>query len=376
MKSVVPIMREREPFPVGLADISVRIADRAGAVDAGEATLREDFDALRDAGVFTAALPEGSGGADLGLTAASVPQTCDLLRALGRANLCIARIVEGHINAVKLVHLHGTPEMRNAVFARVSEGAIMGVWGADAGPPVSLEEAGQRWTIRGAKRFASGLGDVSLAVVPLRDTQGRSQLVVVPVDEEERADPSTWTVSGMRGTVSGTYDLDGISVSHADLLGEPDDYQREPWFEGGIWRYCAAHVGGAEALVEEMRRALAERGHDGTPQQRERIALAVACCETGRLWTERSAVLVESAMDPEAAVAHALLGRETVERQCVEVMRLAERALGMGAFVEGTTMDRLRRDLSLYLRQAAPDAKMEAATRRLLALSRPVGAIW
>ena len=61
MKSVVPIMRERESFPVGLADISVRIADRAGAVDAGEATLREDFDALRDAGSSPPRFPKGPG---------------------------------------------------------------------------------------------------------------------------------------------------------------------------------------------------------------------------------------------------------------------------------------------------------------------------
>ena len=57
------------------------------------------------------------------------------------------------------------------------------------------------------------------------------------------------------------------------------------------------------------------------------------------------------------------------------VLALVERALGMAAFARGARVERLRRDLGLYLRQAAPDAKLARAAATLVADPDGIGAL-
>lgn len=345
------------------------IAERAGRADAHGHGLTAEVALLREAGWLVQCLPPGDGGEGWGCTPAGALPAMAALRRLGRVSLPIARLFEGHMNAVKLVALYATPAGRARVFAWVRDGAMLGVWGADdPDDPVRLEEAGVAARLSGTKRFASGLGDVALAVVTAAAPVGSgTQLLLVPVDEPKRADASGWRMAGMRATQSGAYRLHGLPVAPDDLLGAPDNYYLEPHFEGGIWRYCAAHLGGAEALYGATRDALAARGRAADPLQETRIVAGAVAVETARLWIERAARAVEAAdAQPDAAVL-ALLAREVTEGCCREVLHIAERALGMAAHEEGTAIERTRRDLSLFLCQAAPDAKRSRAARALVA---------
>jgi alkylation response protein AidB-like acyl-CoA dehydrogenase len=176
----------------------------------------------------------------------------------------------------------------------------------------------------------------------------------------------------MRATCSGTHDLEVMDVAADDVLGRPGDVFREPHFEGGVWRYAAAHAGGAEALHEAMLCHLLARARAGDPHQEARIARSAIACETARLWVEAAAQRVEAgpaetAAAREGAAAYALLAREAVEEACLSVIATADRAMGMAAFDAGTPAERIRRDLSLFLRQAAPDAKRARAARALAA---------
>jgi hypothetical protein len=67
------------------------------------------------------------------------------------------------------------------------------------------------------------------------------------------------------------------------------------------------------------------------------------------------------AKEIERVVSRGLLVREAVEMLCTEILSLCERALGMAAHDERLPIDAMRRDLSLFLRQAGPDAKLDRA---------------
>ena len=329
-----------------------RIAGRAAGADRGEHDLSRDIGELRWAGWLDAVMPRSAGGHGWGQDVASLGALTDALRGLGRANLSVARLFEGHVNAAKLVTLYGDGPARKAVRGALRRGALMGVWGAEGDPPMRMDADGR---LRGTKRFASGLGLVDLAVVSLADERG-VRLLVCPTHDPARCETDRWNVTGMRATASGTFRFDGLEPLAE--LGRPGDYVREPHFEGGTWRYCAAHLGGAEALCDEVRTMLARSKRADDPHQADRIARMAMACETARLWIESAARRIEGApADADGAAAYALLAREATERACLEVIDLAERALGMAAHAEALPVARMRRDLSMFLRQAAPDAK-------------------
>ena len=143
------------------------------------------------------------------------------------------------------------------------------------------------------------------------------------------------------------------------------DYFREPHFEGGIWRYCAAHCGGAEALFAHFREALQERGRIEDPHQLDRIATGAIALETIRLWLWRAAKAVEARDAKPGTATLSLLARQVTEDNCRTVLALVERGLGMAAHEEGTAIERIRRDLGLFLCQAQPDAKRQRAAQAL-----------
>lgn len=339
------------------------IEARAAAADEGTIDLSADIDALRRAGILAAPIPERGG---LGVLPEGAVPCVALLRSLGRANLSVARLVEGHVNAVKLAVLYAAPATRTRILAAVRAGRLLGVWGADAGAPATLSRRGDDIVLTGTKRFASGLGVVGDALVTVATDDG-VQLVLVPADDPARADPSAWRMAGMRATRSGTYRLDGLRVDPSSLVGAPGDYLREPHFEGGVWRYSATHLGGAEALYGEMLARLAAGGRADDPHQARRIAEAALACETARLWITEAAIRAEAAgADPAGAAAYALLAREATEAACLTVIDRAERALGTAAHDRANPVERVRRDLSLFLRQAAPDGKRARAAATLV----------
>ncbi len=377
-----PVRTTRWPDPSTLARL------RPCADEDDERGLVENVARLATEGWLRAPLPTSAGGQGLGTSgdAAAIELALGALRALGRVDLPLARLYEGHVNAVKLVELHADAPLRELVRAKVrDEHAVLGVWGAPGRPPLRVRSTAEDgWTLAGAKAFASGLGCVTLAVASVADPHvpAASRLLVVDVDEPSRQHPDEWTASGMRATRSGGYDFEGLRIGTERMLGAPGVYEREPWFEGGTWRYAAAHVGAMEGLVDATVAALAARGRADDPHQGARIGRLAALAVGARATVERAAHAVETA-DPDdvgatrRAVTLALLARELVEELAVDSLMLVERALGMAAFERGHPIERRRRDLGLYLRQAAPDAKLARAAAAVVDGAKAgVGALW
>lgn len=344
------------------------IAERASRVDNADGDLGPDIETLREVCWLSACLPTSDGGQGWGTEPNGSLVALDALRFAGRANLSVARLFEGHMNAVKLVALYGDERQRAATFGEVRDGALLGVWGADDPcDPVTTVCGGEIIRLAGAKRFASGLGLVDRAIVIVSDGDGAPYMLLAPTDAHERSDAKGWRMAGMRATRSGRYDFSGLVLSADRRIGRKGDYLREPHFEGGIWRYCAAHLGGAEVLYKSMLDQLTARGRVDDPNQRRRIVAFATALETSRLWLRRCAREIEAPDASPGKATLALLAREVTEDACRTAIEIVDRSLGMAAHEEGSPIERIKRDLSLFLCQAAPDAKRERAGRALVA---------
>lgn len=354
-------MRPNSEFDAVLspADALARIAARAAEADAGRADLSGDIADLRRSGLLDALV-----------NPASPRDAVTTLRRIGRASLSVGRLAEGHMNALRLVALYGGDAQRARHAARAADRVLYGVWGAEREQPARILTCDDhRATLAGTKSFASGLGLVGQAILTVGGAEG-TRLVVVAVDDPGRGDASGWNMSGMRATASGTFRLDGLE---GELLGRPGDYETEPHFQGGVWRYAALHVGGLEAMAEAARQTVTR---DRREAQLHRLARLVARAHAARLMVEAAAEATEASGAGAQAVALSLLAREAVEEACLAGIATVDRVLGTRSFAVGATVERVRRDLGLFLRQADLDGKLMMAGHAICDAEAPVGETW
>jgi alkylation response protein AidB-like acyl-CoA dehydrogenase len=311
---------------------------------------------LAEAGGLTAPLPIALGGLGLGTEPHRGGVLLDFLHLLGQASLPLGRLLEAHINALRIVMRYGDAEQRAFAAAAVRGGALFALWVTDA-PQDGLRMAIERdaLVLTGAKMFCSGAGHATHAVVTAED-HGAMRLLLVDLGGAERVSPLPAGLSGMRAAVTGQVDFTGTAVGADRIIGEPGDYLREPDFSAGAWRSSAVALGGLYRLLDLLRTQLSGRGRDRDPHQRARFGQALIAHETGRLWLERAGRMAEDlAADDAAIVATVGLARIAVERACLDGIELTRRSLGLGAFLTSNPVEQVARDLETYLRQPAAD---------------------
>jgi alkylation response protein AidB-like acyl-CoA dehydrogenase len=339
--------------------IARRLGDLGARYDAAPVFPVESVKLLRDAGLLRAFAPIDAGGEAFPDRHRQYACMMSVLRIIGRADLSVGRLYEGHVNALLLFDWFATPVQRSMLGRKLTTGALYGVWATEPSPGVRLVDTEDGWMLDGAKTFASGAGGLAHAIVTAQPIDGQRRLVIADAGDPARADLSQWRVRGMRATASGRYDLSGMAVSQNELLGAAGNYDREPDFTTGAWRFTAVQLGGVEALLTETRDAMSTAARED-PLQRAKFADAVAATRTAFLWVRECAARAAS-RDTDGP-AFARMTRGIVERAALDVMELAARLIGTRSAVDGQRIDKIIRDLSLYLRQAGQDfAKDQAA---------------
>ena len=347
-------------------DLLAALADGDEALDRGIRGPGIELDLLRDAGLIRNPLPHTYGGQGWGTAPEGALPLLETLMALGETNLPIARIYEGHVNAVRLVMDHGSPDQRANFADRISGGAIAGVWGADSSQPVTIDNA----ELTGVKAFASGLGDVSIAVLTAKTPHGL-QMILADVSGSARFDHGAWDMTAMVGSRSGQFDCTGLSAQHDQRLGMPDALFAEPAFHGGIWRIIACYAGALTALAHGLRRQLEQKGSVDDALTWHRLGLAAMEAETVRTLARAACLAVETEdAAPAAAIATVLFAREAVEQAATRQFELIERTTGTALHRSGSANGRIMKNLRLYLRQAQLDGKLALATSNWAALPR------
>lgn len=287
-----------------------------------------------------------------------------LLRRTGSLNLALGRCLEGHVNVVRLVELYGTTSQRHALKLCLKEGSLAGIWVTDGNPAVTIVREGPSYRLSGIKGFASGIKQVSLALITATSEQGDAVMALVPTTRSERQRPGPGTLTGMQASGTGGYDFTGLQLSPEDLLGSAGDYLRQPEFSAGSWRGSAVALGGIDRLVDLLRQELLARGRADNPHQLARIGEALILQKTASMWVKEAAQAAYSThMKSEDVTSIVNLARLAVERAALDLIILVQRSLGVSAFIKGNVVEQVMRDLATYLRQPAPDeALTEAAS--------------
>jgi alkylation response protein AidB-like acyl-CoA dehydrogenase len=294
---------------------------------------------------------------------------------VGARDASLGRIFEGHLNGAQLVARCGTPEQRAAARREIAAGHLFGVWNTqDDAHGVRISAAGDAFRLNGAKTWASGAGSITRPVVTAAWPDGGSQMCLLRMDElDARIDSSMWRPLGMHDSDSFRVGLDGATLTPRDLIGEPGDYERQPWFFAGALRFAAVHTGVAERLLNETVDYLRVRGRDGDPFQSTRVAEMKIAVRTALLWLEAGAA-AWAAFDGDASpdnCARVLdvvdMARTVVERAALDVIERAVRSVGARGLVEPEPFPALVRDLQMYLRQPAPDAALVRIARAAFA---------
>jgi alkylation response protein AidB-like acyl-CoA dehydrogenase len=352
-----------QPLLEGLALRIPEMQQRALRLDRSAGFPTEDVDLLRSLGALAAPLPLELGGRGWGTQPEGAIALMQALRLLGQGNLSVGRLYEAHVNALRLVARFGTRDQTLASARDARDGHLFGLWVTDA--PEAPLRLGENDVLTGSKAPCSGAGYATRALVTAELPSGGTNMLIITTPGGECTDRTHWDTQGMRSACNGMVILDGIRPSA--VIGSAGDYLRQPDFSAGAWRTSAVTLGGLEALVAEMRRHLVQRGRDRDLYQRARVGEALIAQETARFWVGRAAMFGE-AQDGDAndVVNTVNLARIAVETACLDVLRIAQRALGFAAFRRGELSELLLRDLATYLRQPAPDETLANAAAHFM----------
>ncbi len=343
------------PFEQAIAEIAAGAGDR----DRFPAFPTDAIDALDGAGVLRLTVPD-----DDGRRPVSLAEEWRTVRRVAAADASVARILDGHLNAVERLHVSLPEPLRSQELRAVSAGERrLGVWGADPipgeGEPARLTPVGRA---TGVKVFCSGAGGLDRALVLLRSGEpGPPLLAYVDLTEGTEVDPTWYRGAGMRASESHRVAFDGAPV--LAVLGEPGEISREPYFGRDAIRTAASWAGAADSALAAMMRAAARRAGEDI------VALAVGRALTAQgtidAWFDKAAH--EAQADPEKPLADLSVAlREAVAGACRTILAEAEGALGSRPFAEGEALDRARRDLGIFLLQHRLDPLVAGFGRRAL----------
>jgi alkylation response protein AidB-like acyl-CoA dehydrogenase len=329
-----------------------------------------DVAALHESGLLTAVLPPECGGT--GLSGLSLSE---VLRSIGSGSLPLGRLFEGHVNAIELVLRYGNRGQIELLAKEAQAGKLFGVWNTDDSNGLRLIQRHGRTWLEGRKILASGAGHIERPLVTATDADGRRLMVLPKLDAPGRADLSGWRAQGMRASATGAIDFTGVEIKPIEIVGREGDYERQPWFSVGAWRFAAVHLGGMERLFDLLRRHLQETNRGNDPHQSARLGGAAMAVETARLWVTQAATITGAPLGsrlPEQLFSYVNLARLAVEAAALDLMQLVQRSVGLQAFLRPNPIERISRDLATYLRQPGPDRALMDAAAWILA--KPLGA--
>ncbi len=366
-----------------------KIADEAkseaAATDYNEGFPIETFKKIAENKLLSAPLPRKFGGFGLGLENGTTQVLLELLKSFGRGNLVVGRVFEGHYNALLLLKLFGTDEQFRRYTAEIiEENKMFGVWNTEAADGVKIESlGGGKYLLKGAKTFATGVDFVMRPLVNGTMPDGGWQMCVVPMEKvKTTVDKSWWQPLGMKATRSFRVDFTGVELDESDLIGVAGNYYKQPFFSGGAIRFAAVQLGAAEAIFDETRQYLRELNRTNDPFQQMRLGEMAIAVESGNLWLNGAARKFDeyerelTAERSETFLTYANMTRTAIAEICENVINLCAKCVGARGLNKPYHFERIFRDLTIYLRQPAPDASLTSVGNFVLESAKPNDDLW
>ncbi|WP_426112530.1 acyl-CoA dehydrogenase [Massilia sp. PWRC2] len=294
-----------------------------------------------------------------------------LLAAIGGHDLSLAKLFEGHTDALAILH--------EALLPAPDAGTIWGTWCAHSGGPgLLLREDGSGLRLHGRKSWCSGARTVSHALVSCSNAAGEARLAAVDMGQTGIGiDASTWQAVGMRDSASADVDFDGVAAS---VVGDADFYVQRPGFWHGGAGVAACWYGACASLLDSLLESLHDSPFRSLPdallaQPHARAADPHRLTQLGEVAVtlQGAATLMRStaaAIDahPHAdAMAAALTLRLAVEAAAGVTLAAVGRALGAGPLCKQRHIARLFADLPVFIRQSHAERDLAALGAALVA---------
>lgn len=270
---------------------------------------------------------------------------------VGRIDLTLARLVEGHADAVRILGEAGCS----------ARPGLYGVWASrSAGTGLRAERSAEGWHIGGELRFASGVDVVDRALVTASVENGSHLLFDVAADRF-RPDRSTWRTPAMDASRSFTVHADLVVVEPP--VGAQGFYLGRRGFALGGLGVAAVWAGGARSVVDQVADGL--RRFTPTAHQLRRVGLMDQQSWQARAVLDHAAAVLDEDADRPV---HGLVAaaRTTVVDACEQVVAEAGRVVGPGGLSTDERLARTLADLTVYVRQHHVDATLENRGRAVL----------
>ena len=273
------------------------------------------------------------------------------LAAVGAHDLSLAKLFEGHTDALAILHEAGV--------APGDGGSAWGTWCAE--PPdarVRIEAAGDGvFVLNGRKAWCSGAQDVSQAVMSCWTPDGEAMLAAVDLRQAGVSmSIDAWQAVGMRGSASIDVHFENVA---ARPLGGPGFYvQRAGFWHGGAG-VAACWFGAATALADALACAMQARPDAHRLAQLGEVTVALQ--GSAALMRETAAAIDHG---PDAnAMSAALSVRLSVDATCSMVLAAVGRAFGPGPMCKDAAMARRFADLPVFIRQSHAERDLETLGR-------------
>ncbi|MEN5088620.1 acyl-CoA dehydrogenase family protein [Sphingobacterium faecium] len=337
-----------------------------------------------DAQFLTISVSERYGGQDVGLVPGTNLALLTILKHIGRGNLVMGRVLEGHINAQLLIEQFGTEKQKKRFAADASSGRLFAVWNTQAedGTVLSKNKKGTYY-LTGSKTFATGTDYVTRPIVTAAKKEGSWHMCVVPMEEVEvTSDPRWWNPMGMKASRSFKMTFAKAPISKINMLGSAGQYYHQPGFSSGSVRFAAVQLGAAERLLEETRIYLINLHRTKDPFQNTRLGQMAILVESGNLWLKSAASRMDHYMEnPTKAEGKIMMiyinmMRTAIEQICSDIINLCQKCVGARGLNTPYHFERIIRDLSTYLRQPAPDAVLVEVGQHIVNSRISVGEMW
>lgn len=282
-------------------------------------------------------------------TPADLTALLRMLYAVARRDLPLARLFEGHVDAVQIVTRYGDAATRRSLYGVLATGGVLGVWNAALpGDPLRIVDG----RLHGAKSFASGAGIVTHAVAGADGDDGNRLVLIDMAASQAMIDRTWWRTIGMARSETHVVRWNGAAAESYRTVGAPGDYAREPWFSGGAIRFVACHAGGIAALFDRVRNHLNATARAADPHQAGRLA------ELYDAAAGAAAAVRDAAGDWGAPtfVDRVAAARMRVSAQAERALTIAQAAVGVSGMFDDHPLSSVLSDLTVYLRQPMPDA--------------------
>lgn len=276
-------------------------------------------------------------------------QRWQMLARIAGCDLALAKLYEGHTDALAILTECGAPQL--------ATDGIWGVWAAE--PPDArariVAADGDHVRLSGRKAWCSGALQIDRALITAWTDDGQPQLVAIELSHSsQRVRTHNWQAVGMAATVSADIefaDSPGIAV------GKPGQYLSRPGFWHGGGGIAACWYGAAEALAGYLLQHRLKQHPDAHADAH--LGAVDAALYGARAALRECAAWIDQQPGADASF-EVNRTRAHVEQAVECVMVHVGRALGAAPFCRDSHFARLSADLPVFVRQSHAERDLAA----------------